>query len=100
MLFGRPINLWTGFVTSAVGVVTIVLITAGQDPVFVGTLMGGVASLLGALIALVAGQPPTIAPDSAVNVQTAAGQPNATATLGLEQAPSGETVVTATTVSQ
>ena len=91
MILGRPVNLWTGALTSVVGVITILAIAAGADPTLVAQLSGGITGALGAVILLVANGTPTIASGGEVHVQTPAGQPNGTATL--EVAPSGEVTV-------
>lgn len=81
MIRGRPINLWLGVVTAGSGVAAILLITAGLDPVFVAQLLGSLTAFLGAIIALIAGQPPSVNPGGAVVVHTSNGQPDAHATL-------------------
>lgn len=91
MIAGRPINLWLGVTTAAAGFVTVSLIALGADPTVVANIVGAGAGVMGAVIALVAGQPPTIASGGQVNVQTPAGQPNGTATL--EVTRSGEVTV-------
>lgn len=83
MILGRPTNLWIGLVTAIVGAGSVTAVVLGADPTIVATLSGSYSGVAGALIALVAGQPPTVLPNTAVNVQTESGQPNATATLGL-----------------
>lgn len=76
MIWGRPVNLWLGLVASAAGAVTISLIAAGVDPTLVANLVGAAVGVLGAAIALVAYQPPTLAPGDTYTIQTPAGQPN------------------------
>ena len=76
MILGRPTNLWTGLVTSVIGLVTILAIQAGFDPVTVGTTAGAVTLLAGAVISLVANQPPTLNPGDAYTVLTPTGAPN------------------------
>lgn len=94
MIFGRPTNLWTGLATALVGFLSILAVTVLKyDPTIVAQLSGAGALLLGALISLVANQPPTINSGGTVNVTTPAGQPNASATVSV--APSGD--VTAVT---
>lgn len=88
MIFGRPINLWLGFTTALVGFVSVTAVTIGADPQIVATIAGSGSGVLGAVIALVAGQPPTVNAGDTVKVTTPAGQPNATTTLDL--APTGE----------
>lgn len=78
MIFGRPTNLWLGLVTAVAGLVTSALIVAGVDPEVVAQLVGPTVTVLGALIVLVANQPPTVKAGDDINVVTPAGQPNAT----------------------
>lgn len=77
MIAGRPTNLWLGFVTAAVGLVSVTAVTVfNVDPAAVATLAGAVTGLLGALVVLIAGQPPTVTTGDTIKVITPAGQPN------------------------
>lgn len=78
MIAGRPTNLWLGLVTAGSGAVTATLIALGFDPVLVGTISGAWVGVIGAGIALIAGQPPTLAPGDTFKVETPAGLPNYT----------------------
>lgn len=91
MIAGRPINLWTGLTTAVIGALSVTAVVLGADPTVVATLGGAWAGVVGAGIALVAVQTPTVTPGSDVTVQTPSGQPNATATLDLTRA--GDLVV-------
>lgn len=91
MIWGRPVNLWLGLAAAISGAVAATLIFLGFDPVAVGTLAGVWQGVLGAIILLVANQPPTVNAGSDITVTTPAGQPNATATLGVTRA--GEVTV-------
>lgn len=91
MIFGRPTNLWLGVVTSGAGVAGIALIAAGVNPTFVAQLLGAVVAFLGAVIGLVAGQPPSVNPGDRIIVHTANNEPDATAKVGLS--PSGQVAV-------
>lgn len=91
MILGRPVNLWLGLVTAITGATQVSLIALGFDAVVVGTVLGGIGGVLGAVILLVANQPPTVVSGGQVNVQTPSGQPNATAELGVT--PAGEVTV-------
>ena len=81
MILGRPTNLWLGLMTAAAGFVTVTAITMGADPTVVANLVGAGAGVMGAIIALVANQPPTINQGDAVNVITPQGEPNKTVTV-------------------
>ena len=82
MIWGRPTNLWLGFVTAFVGFASVTAVSVfNADPTVVATLAGAGTGLLGALVVLVAGQPPTVKEGDTVNVQTPNGQPNTTLTV-------------------
>lgn len=78
MILGRPTNLWLGLTTALVGFLTVMAITLGADPTVVANIAGAAAGVIGAVIALVANQPPTLNPGDQVTVVTPAGQPNRT----------------------
>jgi hypothetical protein len=104
MILGRPTNLWLGAITAILNALAVIANADGSPLASLGSLttpeiVAVVNLALGAVIALIAVQPPTVQPDSKINVQTPSGQPNASASVGLTEAPSGETVVTATTIS-
>jgi hypothetical protein len=75
MIWGRPINLWTGLLTLISGAVATTAIALGADPVMVATLIGPWTAVLGAVILFVANQPATIAEGATYTVVTA--DPNA-----------------------
>lgn len=87
MILGRPANAWTGLVTAGLALIQVLTVTLvpGIDATAVATILGSVGVFLGVLIAFIAGQTPTINSGGQVNVTTPAGQPNATATLGVEE---------------
>ena len=80
MIFGRPTNLWLGLTTAGVALVQglVVIFVPEVNPQQVATAGALVVAFLGAFIALVAGQPPTLNVGDAYNVTTPAGQPNVT----------------------
>lgn len=78
MIFGRPTNLWTGLVTSVIGLATLLAITSGADPVTVAQVAGSVTVVAGAIISLVANQPPTVNEGDRVHVITPPDQENVT----------------------
>lgn len=105
MILGRPTNLWLGAVTAVLNALAVIANAdasplAGLAPLATPEIVGVVNLALGSVIALIAVQTPTVLPDSQVNVQTPSGQPNASASLGLTESPSGETVVSATTITR
>lgn len=81
MLLGRPVNLWLGVVTAGAGGLSVALVAAGVDPALVANLVGAGVAFLGAVIALVAGQPPTVSPGDKVVIQTPSGEANRTVTV-------------------
>jgi NAD/NADP transhydrogenase beta subunit len=93
MILGRPTNLWLGLVTAVIGAVTVSAVALGADPTIVATLAGAFGGVAGALIALVAGQPPTVSPGDTIHVQTAAGQPNYVTTIATPPAQDPPPVV-------
>jgi hypothetical protein len=79
MILGRPTGLWLGLATAATGFITLV---AGQIGYPIpAEIVAAFTLLLGAVITIVAGQPPTVASGSTVNVVTPEGQPNTTVTV-------------------
>ncbi len=93
MIFGRPTNLWLGLVTAVAGAVSVALITAKVDPTLVATLVGSGVTLMGAVIALVAGQPPTLNPGDQFKTVTPPGTPNYVTTVSTPPAPSTPTPI-------
>lgn len=84
MVFGRPINLVIG----AGGALLNLLVLAAKqiDPTGVGAfftaeIILALNTAFGAVIAVIAGQPPTVAAGATVNVQTPAGEANRTVTV-------------------
>jgi hypothetical protein len=93
VILGRPANLWTGLVTAGLALVQVVLVTLvpDADPTTVATILGAVGIFLGVLISFIANTTPTINAGDQINVTTPAGQPNATATLGVT--PAGDVTI-------
>lgn len=85
MIFGRPTNLILGAFTGLFNVVVLIATSQGSA-FFTPELVAAVNIAAGAVITLVAGQPPTINSGDRVNVTTPSGQPNATATVGVTSA--------------
>jgi hypothetical protein len=76
MILGRPTNLWLGAFTSIFSAVVIVL-AALQPPIIIPSIVvGAVGIAVGATIALIANQPPTVNAGSTVNVVTPGDSPN------------------------
>ena len=81
MIFGRPTNLWLGLVTAGVALAQGVAITVFElDAVKVGTIAALMTAFLGAGIALLAAQPPTLKDGDPYVVVTPAGNENVTKT--------------------
>lgn len=74
MILGRPANLVLGAVTAIINAVALILGAEGH-PIDTGVL-AGINLAAGAIITLIAGQPPTLSPGDTFTVKTAAGQPD------------------------
>lgn len=94
MIAGRPVNLWLGLVTALSGAVTFALIQAGFDSKVVASFVGIGATLLGAVIALIANQPPTLNIGDQFKTVTPPGTPNYVTTVEAPPAPSTPIAVT------
>ena len=83
MIFGRPINLWLGLVTASLAFAQVIIVTVlpDVDPTQVATILGALGGLLAVIVAIVANQPPTVAPGDVVNIQTPAGEQNRAVTV-------------------
>lgn len=83
MILGRPTNLWLGLTGSAIAFLQVAIVTLlpDVDPVAVATVLGALGLLLGAVIALIANQPPTVNAGTEVNVVTPPDEPNRTVTV-------------------
>ena len=81
MILGRPSNQWLGAFASIFSAIVIVL-GALQPPIVIpSVVVGAVGIAVGAVITLVAGQPPTLNPGDTFKIVTPAGQPNAVTTV-------------------
>lgn len=78
MILGRPTNLWNGLVVAAVSLVSIVVMQLAPDvdSEVVATIAAAVTLFLGSVIAIVANQPPTLAPGDPYTVLTPTGEAN------------------------
>lgn len=79
MIFGRPPNLILGAIASIVGFAVLVAGSTGHpiDPAVTAGFLG----VAGAIIAVIAYQPPTLSPGDTFNVSTPAGMPNFVTTV-------------------
>ncbi len=91
MIFGRPVNLWLGLTTSIIGAISVTAVVLGADPTIVATVSGAWGGVVGAIILVVANQPPTLSPGDTFKIATPAGQPN---TTGIVTPPEPVTVPT------
>lgn len=82
MILGRPTNLWNGLVVAAVSLVSIIVmqLLPDVDGEVVATIGAAVSLFLGAVIAIVANQPPTVNQGDTVKVVTPGNDPNVTIT--------------------
>ena len=77
MILGRPTNLWLGFTTALLGLISILAVqVAHLDPTAVATVTGAVGVVIGAVIGLIAGQPAVINEGAAYTVVTTGDAPN------------------------
>ena len=76
MIFGRPTNLILGAFTGVFNVVVLVANSQGST-FFTPEIVAAVNIAAGALITLIAGQPPTVNEGDTVRISTPSGQPNA-----------------------
>lgn len=85
MIFGRPANLVLGAVTAIINAVALIAGSQGHpiDP----AVLAGVNLAAGAVITLIANQPPTLAPGDSYSIQTPKGQPDYEATVAPPPAP-------------
>lgn len=90
MIWGRPVNLWLGLTTALSGAVGGTLIVLGFDAAAVGTLGSIWTAFLGAVILLVANQPPTLAPGDKYHMSTPNGDPDIERTVTLRGGPRRE----------
>jgi uncharacterized OB-fold protein len=79
MIFGRPTNLIIGAFTALFNVVVLVSNSQGGT-FFTPEIVAAVNIAAGAIVTLVAGQPPTVSQGDKVNVVTPEGEPNKTIT--------------------
>lgn len=76
MILGRPASLWIGLATAIVSAIGATALILGVDPVIVASLTTAWGGVAGAIILLIANQPPAVTIGQTVSVQTPAGQPN------------------------
>lgn len=90
MILGRPADAFLAIVTSGVGFATLIAAALGYPipPEIAGALL----AFLGAIIAFVANQPPTLQAGDTYTIATPKGQPNYEATVAPPPAPTTPTV--------
>lgn len=79
MILGRPTNLILGAITALLNLAVIIAGTQGYT--VTPETVAAINIAAGAIIAVVANQPPTVAQGTAVNVVTPAGEANKTVTV-------------------
>lgn len=89
MIFGRPTNLWNGLVVAAVSLVSIVImqLLPDVDSEVVATIAAATTLFLGSVIAVVANQPPTLAPGNPYTVVTPGDAENVTKVANTNMTP-------------
>ena len=81
MLFGRPTNLWLGAFSGLLGAAVVILANLAPPIVIPGAVVGAITAAVGALIAVVANQPPTLNPGDTFATKTPNGTPNYVTTV-------------------
>jgi hypothetical protein len=81
VILGRPINLVIAAFQSVLAVIVLILGTLVPPIVIPSAVVAGVVLAFGAVIALVANQPPTLNPGDTFQTVTAPGTPNYTTTV-------------------
>jgi hypothetical protein len=81
MILGRPTNLVVGAFQSILGAIVLILAALEPPVVIPSAVVAGVVLAFGALVAVIANQPPTLNPGDTFNVTTPAGQPTAVTTV-------------------
>ena len=76
MIFGRPVNLWLGLATAIQGAVAVTAVALGADAAIVATISGAWGAVFGAIILVVAGQPPTLTSGDTYQLATPGREPN------------------------
>jgi len=92
MIAGRPTNLWLGLATAIQGAIAVTAVALGADPAIVATISGAWGAVFGAIILVVAGQPPTLSAGDTYKITTPTGQPNYEATVAAPPAATQPTV--------
>lgn len=87
MIAGRPTNLWLGLATAIQGAIAVTAVTLGADAQIVATISGAWGAVFGAIILVIANQPPTLNPGDTFHITTPAGQPNYQTTVATPPAP-------------
>jgi len=81
MLFGRPINLVAGAFQAVLGAIVLILAALAPPVIIPAAVVAGVTIAFGAVIALVANQPPTLSPGDSFVTKTAPGLPDYVTTV-------------------
>ena len=76
MIAGRPVNLWLGLATAIQGAVAVSAVALGADAALVATISGAWGGVFGAIILVVANQPPTLTSGDTYQLATPGREPN------------------------
>lgn len=76
MIFGRPANLVVGTFQVVFGAVVVILAALTPPIIIPALVVAAVVAAFGAIVALIANQPPTVNPGDTITVTTPSGQPN------------------------
>lgn len=94
MILGRPVNLVVGAFQAVLGAVVLTLGALAPPIVIPAAVVAGVVIAFGAVIAVIAGQPPTLNPGDQFHVTTPSGTPNVTTTVATPPAADAPPVPT------
>jgi len=81
MILGRPTNLILGAFTALLGAAVVILGVLPHPIIIPAAVVGAVTLAFGALVALIANQPPTLSPGDTYTTVTPKGQPNYVTTV-------------------
>jgi hypothetical protein len=76
MILGRPINLWTGLITSIISLGALLALSLGVDPTNVAQFSAAFGLVAGAVVLLVANGNPSMLVGQQYTVVTPDGQDN------------------------
>jgi hypothetical protein len=92
MLFGRPANLIVGTFQIVFGAIVVILAALVPPIIIPALVVAAIGAAFGAIVALIANQPPTLSAGDTYKISTPTGQPNYEATVATPPAATKPTV--------